>query len=96
MLHGEGDSSAGLEESPTVTRRILALDALRAVLGRSIAVHTQCEGVHIRRIIVTEPDATGCNWQIEWPMFRPANIEPCRRQLRELIERLRMRFNVER
>jgi hypothetical protein len=68
---------------------------LRALVNRSVGVQTQCEGVHIRRIIVTEPDARGCNWQIEWPLFRPANIDPCRSQLRELIERLRMRFNVE-
>jgi hypothetical protein len=51
--------------------------------------------VHIRRIFVTEPDAAGCNWQIEWPFFRPATVDPCRSQLRTLIERLRERFNVE-
>jgi len=83
-----------LEERPVATRRALALEELRALVNRSIGVHAQCEGVHVRRIVVTEPDATGCNWQIEWPLFRPANIDPCRSQLHTLIERLRTRFNV--
>jgi hypothetical protein len=87
---------AGLEDRPTLIRRALALDELRALVNRSIGAHTQCEGIHIRRIVVTEPDATGCNWQIEWPLFRPANIDPCRSQLHTLIERLRLRFNVQR
>lgn len=87
---------ARLEERPVATRRALPLEELRTLVNRSIGAHTPCEGVHIRRIVVTEPDATGCNWQIEWPLFRPANIDPCRSQLHTLIERLRLRFNVQR
>jgi len=88
--------SVRLEEKPVVSRRTLPLESLRALVNRSLAAHTECEGVHIRRIFVTELDATGCNWQIEWPFLRPATIDPCRSQLRTLIECLRMRFNVER
>ena len=87
--------SVGLEEKPVVSRRSLPLESLRALVDRSLLAHTQCEGIHIRRIFVTEPDATGCNWQIEWPFFRPATVDPCRSQLRTLIQRLRARFNVE-
>jgi len=45
---------------------------------------------------VTEPDASGCNWQIEWPIVRAAHMEPCRSQLRQLVDELRERYNVER
>lgn len=87
--------SVRLEEKPVVSRRSLPLESLRALVDRSLLAHTQCEGIRIRRIFVIEPDATGCNWQIEWPFFRPATVDPCRSQLRTLIERLRARFNVE-
>jgi hypothetical protein len=87
--------SIQLEEKRVVCRRSLPLESLRALIDRSLLAHTQCEGVHIRRIFLTEPDATGCNWQIEWPFFRPATVDPCRSQLRALIGRLRARFNVE-
>ena len=51
--------------------------------------------MHIRRIVVTEPDASGCNWQAEWPVVRAAHTEPCRSQLQAVIEQLRERYNVE-
>ena len=51
--------------------------------------------MHIRRIVVTEPDASGCNWQAEWPVVHAAYAEPCRSQLQAVIEQLRERYNVE-
>ena len=87
--------SVRLEQQPVARRHELSIESLRALLNRLLSEETDCLGVHIRRIIVTEPDASGCNWQPEWPVFRPANIDPCRSQLRDLIERIRMRYNVE-
>ncbi|HTS23872.1 MAG TPA: hypothetical protein VMN79_18935 [Casimicrobiaceae bacterium] len=83
-----------LQEKPAVRRRDLTLEALRTLVNRALATRTECEGIHIRRIIVTEPDASGCNWEVEWPVFRPANTDPCHSQMRELIAHLRLRFNV--
>ncbi|HEX8011465.1 MAG TPA: hypothetical protein VF814_11090 [Casimicrobiaceae bacterium] len=82
-------------EQPTLRRRVLALESLRMLVNYEIAMHTECSGVHIRRIIVTEPDRSGCNWQAEWPTFRVAHIEPCRAQLRAVIEQLREWYNIE-
>ena len=59
-----------------------------------ISVHTECHGVQIRRIFVTEPDAFGCNWQAELPTVHAAAAEPCRSQLRAVIEEVRERYNV--
>jgi hypothetical protein len=87
--------SVGLEERPVVRRQILSLESLRALVNRALHQQTDCAGIYIRRIVVTEPDSSGCNWQIDWPLFRAANIDPCRSQLRQLIGILRMRFNVE-
>jgi hypothetical protein len=84
-----------LEEDTVVERRTLPLEALRMLVNRALSAQRNCEGVHVRRIIVTEPDASGCNWQPEWPVFRPATVDPCRSQLRELIDNLRQRYNVE-
>jgi hypothetical protein len=83
-------------ERPTLRRRVMALEALRMLVNHELGMHTECFAIHIRRIVVTEPDATGCNWQVEWPIVRAADIEPCRSQLRELVDQLRERYNVER
>ena len=85
--------SVRLEERPVATRRELSVESLRGLVNRLLS-ETDCLGVHVRRIIVTEPDASGCNWQPEWPVFRPANLEPCRSQLGALIARLRRLYNV--
>jgi hypothetical protein len=79
-----------------VRRRTLAVESLRMLVNIELNAHTECYGVHIRRIIVTETDASGCNWQVEWPIVRAASIEPCRSQLRAVIDQLRERYNVER
>jgi hypothetical protein len=76
-------------------RQVLTLESLRALVNIELKVHTQCHGVQIRRVIVIEPDLSGCNWQAEWPPLRAAAIEPCRSQLRGVIEQLRERYNVE-
>jgi hypothetical protein len=88
--------SIWLEDKVVVRRRTLPLESLRHLLNRTLSEQTDCHGVLIRRIIVSEVDNTGCNWQPEWPLFRPASIEPCRSQLRAVVEQLRMRYNVER
>jgi hypothetical protein len=82
-------------EDTAVRKRALALESLRMLVNIELNAHTECYGVHIRRIIVTEPDASGCNWQVEWPVARPANLEPCRSQLRAVVDQLRERYNVE-
>jgi hypothetical protein len=87
--------SVRFAEQPIVRRRVLALDSLRMLVNHELGMHTECYGVYIRRIIVTEPDRSGCNWQAEWPIVRAANFEPCRAQLRAVIEQLRERYNVE-
>jgi len=87
--------SVRLEGKPLARRRELSVESLRALVNRLLSAETDCQGVHIRRIIVTEPDGSGCNWQPEWPVFRPANIDPCRSQLHALIARIRMQYNVE-
>ena len=79
---------------PLVRRHALTLESLRVLVNIELRVHTECHGVLIRRIVVTEPDASGCNWQVEWPPFRAALTEPCRAQLRALIEQIRERYNV--
>jgi hypothetical protein len=79
-----------------VRRQDLTLESLRALVNIELEVHTECHGVQIRRVIVTEPDLSGCNWQAEWPALRAAAMEPCRSQLRGVIEQLRERYNVER
>jgi hypothetical protein len=79
-----------------VRRQVLTLESLRALVNIELEVHTECHGVQIRRVIVTEPDLSGCNWQAEWPALRAAAMEPCRSQLRGVIEQLRERYNVER
>jgi hypothetical protein len=88
--------SVKFEEKVALRRRALPLESLRMLVNRAIGARRECLGIHVRRIIVTEPDASGCNWQAEWPLFRPANSEPCRSRLRELVEELRLRYNVER
>lgn len=87
--------SIRLEDKVVIRRRTLPLESLRHLLNRTLNEQTDCHGVLIRRIIATEIDGTGCNWQAEWPLFRPANMEPCRSQLREVVEQLRVRYNVE-
>jgi hypothetical protein len=87
--------SVRLEERPIVRRRVLSIETLRTLVNRTIGARAQCRGILIRRIIVVEPDLSGCNWQAEWPIIRPANMEPCRTQLRGMIEELRARYNVE-
>jgi len=87
--------SVRFADKTTVRRRVLALEALRMLVNHELGIHTECFGIHIRRIVVTEPDASGCNWQAEWPVVRAASIEPCHRQLQVVIEQLRERYNVE-
>jgi hypothetical protein len=82
-------------EETAIRRRTLALESLRMLVNIEISGHTECYGVHVRRIIVTEPDASGCNWQVEWPVVRAANMEPCHSQLQVVVDQLRERYNVE-
>ena len=77
-----------------VRRHLLTLESLRVLLNIEISVHTECHGVQIRRAFVTEPDALGCNWQVELPTVHGAFAEPCRSQLRAVIEQIRERYNV--
>ena len=85
-----------MQANDMLTRRqVLTLESLRALVNIELNVHTECHGVQIRRIIAIEPDASGCNWQAEWPALRAAAIEPCVSQLRGVIEQLRERYNVE-
>ena len=85
-----------MQANDTLTRRqVLTLESLRALVNIELNVRTECHGVQIRRIIVTEPDGSGCNWQAEWPTLRAAAREPCRSQLRGVIDQLRERYNVE-
>jgi hypothetical protein len=88
--------SIRLDDKVVVRRRTLPLESLRHLLNRTLNEQTDCHGVLIRRIVVTETDSTGCNWQPEWPLSRPASMDPCRSQLRAVVEQLRMRYNVER
>ena len=78
-----------------IRRQALTLESLRALVNLELNVHTECHGVQIRRVIVTEPDISGCNWWAEWPALRAAAMEPCRSQLIGVIEQLRERYNVE-
>jgi hypothetical protein len=75
---------------------MLSIESLRMLINIELRFHTECQGVHVRRIIVTEPDASDCNWEPEWPPFRLAMAEPCRSQLGEVVERLRERYNIAR
>lgn len=85
-----------MQAKDTLTRRqVLVLESLRTLVNIEVNVRTECHAVQIRRIIVTEPDASGCNWQAEWPTLRAAAKEPCRSQLRAVIDQLRERYNVE-
>ena len=77
-----------------VRRHLLTRESLRVLVNIEISVHTECHGVQIRRIFVTEPDAFGCNWQAELPTVHAAAAEPCRSQLRAVIEEIRERYNV--
>ena len=88
--------SVQIADKTAVRRRTLVLESLRMLVNIELNAHTDCYGVHIRRIVVTEPDASGCNWQAEWPVVRVAQTEPCRSQLQAVIEQLRERYNVER
>ncbi len=83
-------------EISRVRRRVVTLESLRRLVNHELGMHTECFAIHIRRIVVTEPDASGCNWQVEWPVVHAAHVEPCRSQLRELVDQLRERYNVER
>jgi len=87
--------SIRLEDKPVIRRRTLPLESLRYLLNRILSEEMDCHGVVVRRIIVTETDNSGCNWQPEWPVFQPANVEPCRSHLRAVVEELRRRYNVE-
>jgi hypothetical protein len=85
-----------MHASEILTRRqVLTLESLRVLVNIELNVRTECHGVQIRRIIVIEPDVSGCNWQAEWPALRASAIEPCRSQLLAVIEQLRERYNVE-
>jgi hypothetical protein len=85
-----------MQANDTLARRqVLTLESLRALVNIGLSVRTECHGVQIRRIIVVEPDVSGCNWQAEWPALRAASTEPCRSQLHGVIEQLRERYNVE-
>jgi hypothetical protein len=77
-----------------VRRHLLTLESLRVLVNIEISVHTECHGVQIRRIFVTEPDARGCNWQAELPTVHAATAEPCRSQLRAVIGEIQERYNV--
>lgn len=87
--------SVRFAETTAVRRRTLALESLRMLVNIELNAHTECYGVHVRRIIVTEPDASGCNWTAEWPVVRAASLEPCRSQLAAVVDQLRERYNVE-
>jgi hypothetical protein len=78
-----------------IRRQVLPLESLRTLVNIELNVRTECHSVQIRRVIVVEPDASGCNWQAEWPTLRAAEEEPCRSQLRGVIDQLRERYNVE-
>ena len=85
-----------MQANDTLTRRrALTLESLRALVNIELNVRTECHGVQIRRIVVVEPDVSGCNWQAEEPTVRAAEKEPCRSQLRGVIDQLRERYNVE-
>jgi hypothetical protein len=85
-----------MQANDTLTRRqVLTLESLRTLVNIELSVRTECHGVQVRRLIVIEPDASGCNWQAEWPTLRAAAKEPCRSQLRGVIDQLRERYNVE-
>jgi hypothetical protein len=77
-----------------VRRQRLTLESLRVLVNIEISVYTECHGVYIRRVFVTEPDPSGCNWQAELPTVHAATAEPCRTQLRGVIEQIRERYNV--
>ena len=85
---------AGNEAQAPVRRRLLTLESLLLLVNIELSVHTECHGVRIRRIIVTEPDASGCNWQVEWPTVRTALSDPCCTQLRALVADIRERYSV--
>ncbi|HEX9278282.1 MAG TPA: hypothetical protein VGA51_18035 [Casimicrobiaceae bacterium] len=78
-----------------IRRQVLTLESLRVLVNIELNVHTECHGVQVRRIIIIEPDISGCNWQAEWPALRAATMEPCRSQLLAVIAQLRERYNVE-
>jgi len=77
-----------------VRRHLLTLESLRVLVHIEIYAYTECHGVQVRRLFVTEPDATGCNWQAEWPTVHAATEAPCRTQLRGVVEQIRQRYNV--
>ena len=85
---------AGNAATVLLRRRLLMLEPLRVLINIEINVRTECRGLTIRRIFVTEPDASGCNWQVDWPTVHAAIAEPCRAQLRAVIEEIRERYNV--
>ena len=78
-----------------IRRQVLTLESLRTLVNIELNVRTECHAVQIRHLIVTEPDASGCNWRAEWPTLRAAAEEPCSSQLRMVIDQLRERYNVE-
>lgn len=87
--------SVKFADRPAIRRRALALESLRMLVNIELNACTECYGVHVRRMIVIEPDASGCNWLVEWPVVRAANVDPCHSQLRAVVDQLRERYNVE-
>lgn len=85
---------SGLTGTANVRRQLLTLEALRSLVNIEICAYTECHGVQVRRIFVMEPDSFGCNWQVEWPTVHAAMAEPCRTQLRTVVEQIRERYNV--
>jgi hypothetical protein len=85
---------AGIAVPARTRRHLLTLESLRVLVNIELSVYTECHGVQVRRIFKTEPDASGCNWQLEWPTVHASLMEPCRSQLRAMIEQIRERYNI--
>ncbi|KRB84810.1 hypothetical protein [Noviherbaspirillum sp. Root189] len=77
-----------------MTRQIVSIEQINALIAAEMEKHEECRDVKIASAYVHEPDADGCNWDLNsWSDDRD-DVRVCRDRILDAVRGLRAKYNA--
>jgi hypothetical protein len=75
-------------------RETVPIEQINALIQAEMQKSTECAGVQAYSAYWHEPDADGCNWDINTRQGDSKDVDSCRDSIQESVRALRAQYNI--